>query len=159
MKLECYKFCAYIYIYITWEIPMRMGAWLIIIRYCCGKQYELPLNRFLIKDLHHKLNLLCHLPLPSIIDDKIRIHLFFNPVSKNKFDPHLFSQSPPTKNLDPHLDFDNPITGHPYGSRVNAFFVNMFAVFLYTVTMKRPNYAQCSWPRKIHNFNDMALQH
>ena len=51
----------------------RMGARLIIIRYWCCKQCELLFNKFLIKGLRHKLigNLLCHLPLSSIIDDKI----------------------------------------------------------------------------------------
>src|SRR6218665_420551 len=63
----------------------RIGARLIIIRYWCCKQCELLFNKFLIKGLRHKLtgNLLCHLPLSSIIDDKISI-------------PHLFSR-PPTQ--------------------------------------------------------------
>src|SRR6218665_2573764 len=56
-----------------------MGARLI--RYCCGKQ----LNRFLIRDLHHKLDLLCNLLLSSIIDDKIR-------------PPPSFSLPPPQQN-------------------------------------------------------------
>src|SRR6218665_832057 len=74
-----------------------MGACLIIISECCGKQCELLLHRFLIKDLHHKLNLLCHLPLSSIIHDKIRPPPLFQPCVKNKF-RHLFSR-PPTSIL------------------------------------------------------------
>src|SRR6218665_3003751 len=66
------------------------------IRYCCGKQYEVLLNQFLIRDLHNKLDLLCHLPLSSIIDDKIRPPTsLFNPVGK-KF-------RPPPPSLNPHL--------------------------------------------------------
>src|SRR6218665_4210618 len=89
----------------------RMEAGLIIIRYCCGKKCELFLNRCLIRDLHHKLNLLCHLPLSSIIDDKIRSPPLVQPRVGKKFDPTpLLSTPPPTKNLDPHLHFDNSIT-------------------------------------------------
>src|SRR6218665_1443256 len=76
----------------------------IIIRCCCGKQCELLLNRFLIKDLHHKLNLLCHLPLSSIIDDKIRPHTSFStPCRKN-------ISTPPPRLSTPHLkkNFDPP---------------------------------------------------
>jgi len=72
-----------------------MGTWLIIIiRLIIA---VVLLNR-LIRDLHHRLNLLCHLPLSSIIDEKFDPHLFFNPVSKIFFDPHLFSR-PLTSNL------------------------------------------------------------
>src|SRR6218665_2622054 len=83
-----------------------MRARLIIFRYCCGKQCELPLNRFLIKDLHHKLNLLYHYPLSSIIDDKIRPPPLFQPRVKKKstptssFDPPTYKKSrPPTSIL------------------------------------------------------------
>src|SRR6218665_1270251 len=41
------------------------------------------------------MNLLCHLPLFSIFDDKFNPHLFFNPVSNKNFDPR------PTSSLDP----------------------------------------------------------
>src|SRR6218665_3258 len=67
---------------------------LIRIRYCCGKHCELLLNRFLIKDLHHILNLLRHLPLSSIIDEKIRPPPLFQPVWTKNVDP-------PTSSLDP----------------------------------------------------------
>src|SRR6218665_1335301 len=83
----------------------RMGAWLIIIRYCCGKQCELLLNRFLIRDT---INLIyCHLPLSSIIDDKIRPPLLFKPRVGKKFrPPHLVSQPPHLKkNFDPPTSF------------------------------------------------------
>src|SRR6218665_2724551 len=83
----------------------RMGAWLIIIRYCCGKQCELLLNRFLIRDT---INLIyCHLPLSSIIDDKIRPPLLFKPRVGKKFrPPHLVSQPPHLKkNFDPPPPF------------------------------------------------------
>src|SRR6218665_1219553 len=86
-----FKFCL-ILLYRT----KRMGASLIIIRYWCCKQCELLLNRFLIKDLHQKLNLLCHLPLSSIIDDKIRPPTSFSFVGK-KFRP------PPPLLSTPHL--------------------------------------------------------
>src|SRR6218665_1390541 len=103
---------------------MRMGAPLIIIRYCCGKQCELLLNRFLIKDLHHKLNLLCHLPLSSIIRDKIRPPPSFSTPCGKNFDPPTSSLDPPvpppTKNLDPHLHFGNSITDH-IGYRAKCF--------------------------------------
>src|SRR6218665_2202614 len=83
----------------------------IIIRYCCGKQCELLLNRFLIKDLNHKLNLLCHLPLSSIIDEKIRLPTSFSTPPPIKISTLTSSHTPPpTKNLDPHLHFDNSIT-------------------------------------------------
>src|SRR6218665_1404759 len=86
---------------------------LIIIRYCCGKQCELLLNRSLIKGLHHILKLLRHLPLSSIIDDKIRPPPLFQPRVEKKFDPlPLLSTRLPTKNVDPHLHFDNSITGY-----------------------------------------------
>src|SRR6218665_381363 len=78
-----------------------MGAWLIIIRYCCGKQCELLLNRFLIRDT---INLIyCHLPLSSIIDAKIRPPLLFKPRVGKIF-------RPPTSSLNPHLkkNFDPP---------------------------------------------------
>jgi len=78
-----------------------MGARLIIIRYCCGKQCaRAPLNRFLIRDLHHKLHLLCHLPLSSVIDDKIRPPTSFStPCRKKNFDPppRLSTPSPKEK--------------------------------------------------------------
>src|SRR6218665_782920 len=90
----------------------RMGASLIIITYYCGKQCELLLNRFLIKELHHKLNLLCHLLLSSIIDDKIRPPPLFQPRVEKKIQPPTSSRDPPPiKYLDPHLHFDNSITG------------------------------------------------
>jgi len=54
------------------------------------------LNRFLIKDLCHKLNLLYHLPLPSIIDDKILSPPLFQPRVEKFF-------RPPTSSLNPHL--------------------------------------------------------
>src|SRR6218665_2426290 len=69
-----------------------------------------PLNRFLIKDLCHKLNLLRHLPLSSIIDDKIRppCTWFSTRCRKTFFNPHLQNISTS------HLHFDNSITGlHP----------------------------------------------
>src|SRR6218665_3431367 len=78
----------------------------IILRYCCGKQCELLLNRFPIKDLHHKLNLLCNLPLSSIIDDKIRLPTSFSTPYRNKIStppllstPHLQKNSTPTSIL------------------------------------------------------------
>src|SRR6218665_4204647 len=69
---------------------------LIIIRYCCGKQCELLLNRFLIKDLHYILNLLHHLPISSIIDDKILPPPLFQPRVENIFAPPTSSLAPPT---------------------------------------------------------------
>src|SRR6218665_597732 len=77
---------------------------LIIIRDCCGKHCELLLNRFLIKDLHHILNLLRHLPFSSIIDDKIRPPptYFSTPCVKKFRPPYLFSRPPHLqKNLGP----------------------------------------------------------
>src|SRR6218665_3309229 len=79
--------------------------------HCCGKHCELLLNRFLIKDLHHILNLLRHLPLSSIIDDKIRHPTSFSTPCWKKIDsPTSSLDRPPTKNLDPHIHFDNSIT-------------------------------------------------
>src|SRR6218665_2912879 len=82
---------------------------LIIIRLYCGKQCELLLNRFLIKDIHHVLNLLRHLPLSSIIDDKNSIPSFFSTPCGKKF-------RPPPSSLDPPLHFDNSITGNSQSS-------------------------------------------
>src|SRR6218665_981317 len=77
------------------------------------KQRELLLNRFLIKDLNHKLNLLCHLPFSSIIDEKIRPPTSFSTHPPKKISTLTSSHNPPpTKNLDPHLDFDNSITAY-----------------------------------------------
>src|SRR6218665_3280101 len=76
---------------------------LIVIIDCCGKHCELLLNRFLIKDLHHILNLLRHLPFSSIIDDKIRPPptSFSTPCVKKISTPlPLLSTPPPQKNLD-----------------------------------------------------------
>src|SRR6218665_1908037 len=82
-----------------------------IIRYCCGKQCEVLLNRFLIKDLNHKLNLLCHLPLSSIIDEKIRpLTSFSTPAEKNFTPPPLLSTPHLQKISTLHLHFDNSIT-------------------------------------------------
>src|SRR6218665_4123417 len=82
---------------------------LIIIRYCCGKQCELLLNRFIINALHHigLLNLLRHLPLSSIIDDKIRPPTSFSTPCGEKNStplpllstPHLHKISTPTSIL------------------------------------------------------------
>src|SRR6218665_2571733 len=96
---------------------------LIIIRYCCGKQCELLLNRFLIKDLHHMLNLLRNLPLSSIIDDKIRPPTSFSTPCGKKFrPPYLFSRPPHLQKIStPHLHFDNSITGHSYSSCTFSF--------------------------------------
>src|SRR6218665_1360210 len=67
---------------------------------CCGKQCEVLLNRFLIKDLNHKLNLLCHLPLSSIIDEKIRPPTSFSTHPPKKISTLTSSHNPPpTKNL------------------------------------------------------------
>src|SRR6218665_1445593 len=93
-----FKFCL-ILLYI-----IELSEWehAFIIRYWCCKQCELLLNRFLIKDLRHKLNLLCHLPLSSIIDDKIRPLPLSQPrVQKNVRPPPLLSTPQPTKYLDP----------------------------------------------------------
>src|SRR6218665_452325 len=89
---------------------------LIIIRYCCGKHCELLLNRFLIKDLPHILNLLRHLPLSSIIDDKIRPPptSFSTPCGKKMSTPTSSLYPPPTKISTPHLHFDNSITDYYY---------------------------------------------
>src|SRR6218665_1363154 len=74
--------------------------------YCCGKQREVLLNRFLIKELNHKLNLLCHLPLSSIIDEKIRPPTSFSTHPPKKCQPspllttpHLQKISTPTSIL------------------------------------------------------------
>src|SRR6218665_158194 len=83
---------------------------LIIIRYCCGKQCELLLNRFLIKDLHHILNLLRHLPLSSTIDDKIRPTPLFQ-LRVKKIDPLPLLSTPQLQKIStPHLHFYNSIT-------------------------------------------------
>src|SRR6218665_792316 len=82
-----------------------------IIRYCCGKQCEVLSNRFLIKDLNHKLNLLCHLPLSSIIDEKIRPLTSFSPPRRKKFQPPTSSLNPHLQKISTlHLHFDNSIT-------------------------------------------------
>src|SRR6218665_477644 len=99
---------------------------IIIIRYCCGIQCELLLNRFLIKELHHTciLNLLCHLPLSSIIDDKIRPTTSFSTPCGKKIlrPPYLFSRPPYLqKILTPHLHFDNSITALSQNNWVWAF--------------------------------------
>src|SRR6218665_1976876 len=86
-----FKFCLHVI------LTKRMRARLIIFRYCCGKQCELPLYRFLIKDLHHKLNLLYHLPLSSTIDDKIRPPPLFQPRVEQKFDPPPLLSTPTYK--------------------------------------------------------------
>src|SRR6218665_3202989 len=92
-----------------------MGTLIIIIRYCCGKQCELLVNRFLIRDLHHKLYLFCHLPLSYIIDDKIRLPPLFQPRVENKISsPHLVSQ-PHLKKFDPYILLDNSNTGTLFG--------------------------------------------
>src|SRR6218665_3769473 len=77
---------------------------LIIIRDCCGKHCELLWNRFLIKNLHHILNLLHHLPFSSIIDDKILPPPLFQACAEKKFrpllsTPHLQKISTPTSIL------------------------------------------------------------
>src|SRR6218665_2089144 len=69
---------------------------LIIIKYCCGKHCKPLLNRFLIKDLHHILNLLRHLPLSSIIGDKIRPPTSFSTPCGKKFRPAYLFSRPPT---------------------------------------------------------------
>src|SRR6218665_3413094 len=72
----------------------------IIIRYCCGKQCDLLLNRFLIKYLHHKLNLLCHFSLSSIIDEKLRPPTSFSTPCLNKCrPPRLLSTPPPPQKI------------------------------------------------------------
>src|SRR6218665_2971101 len=76
-----------------------MGARLIIIRYCCGKQCELLWTDF----LHHKLDLLCNLPLSSIIDDKIPPPPPFLPPLQKK------SKTPPPPPY-PHLLLENSNT-------------------------------------------------
>ena len=85
-----------------------MGAWLIIIRYCCGKQCELLLNRFLIKDLHHKLNLLCQLHNEGLFfynwwQNSTRTS--FSTPCRKQFQPPIYEKS-----RSPHLHFDNSIT-------------------------------------------------
>src|SRR6218665_2279944 len=85
-----------------------MGARLIIIRYCCGKQCaRAPLNRFLIRDLHHKLHLLCHLPLSSVIDDKIRPPTSFSIPCRKKIStpPPRLSTPPPKEKCRPPTSF------------------------------------------------------
>src|SRR6218665_685677 len=76
-----------------------MGAGLIIIRYCCGKQCELLLNRFLIKT--YTINLIYHVIYLFLLYlmTKFNPHLFFNPVLKNNFDPKLFSRPPTCKKI------------------------------------------------------------
>src|SRR6218665_1049403 len=82
------------YMYFNYLYYNNTPTLLIIIRYSCGKQCELLLNRFPIKDLHHILNLLRHLPLFSIFDDKIR-----PPTSSST--PRGEKMSTPTSSLDP----------------------------------------------------------
>ena len=76
------------------------------IRYCCGKQCEVILNQFLIRDLHNKLDLLCHLPLSSIIDDKIRPPPPFSTPWRKNFDPPPRLSTPHLKKyFDPSTSF------------------------------------------------------
>ena len=92
-----------------------MPTLLIIIRDSCGKHCELLLNRFLIKDLHHILNLLRHLPLSSIIDDKIGPPpTSFSTPCEKRFRPPTSSLDPPIykKSRPPHLHFDNSNSGY-----------------------------------------------
>ena len=109
-----------------------MRTWLIIIRYCCGKQCELLLNWFLIKELHHRLNLLCHLPLSSIIDNKIQLPNSFSTLCrKTKFDPSTSSFNPHLQKIStpppPFWQFD-----HCHTSNVSRFF-GQWNIFLNTV--------------------------
>ena len=55
------------------------------------------------KSLHHKLLLLCHLPLSSIIDDNIRAQPLFQLRVEEKFAPLPYFSTPPTykKSLPP----------------------------------------------------------
>src|SRR6218665_2486220 len=88
----------------------KWGARLIIIRYCCGKQYGLLRTDF----LHHKLDLLCNLPLSSIIDDKIRPPTSFSTPCRKKIStppPRLSTPPPKEKFQPPHLLLDNSNTG------------------------------------------------
>jgi len=69
------------------------------------------LNRLLIKDLHHKLLLLCHLPLSSIIDDNIRAQPLFQLRVEEKFDPLPYLSTPLLQEIStpvpPFLQFDH----------------------------------------------------
>src|SRR6218665_2530460 len=76
----------------------------LIIRYCCGKQCELLLNRFLIRDLHHKLDLLSFTSF-FYNDDKIRPPPLFQPRVEKISTPQLVSQSPPKEKFRPPTSF------------------------------------------------------
>src|SRR6218665_1304482 len=96
---------------------------MLIIRYCCGKQCELLLNRFLIRDLHHKLDLLSFTSF-FYNDDKIRPPPLFQPRVEKISTPQLVSQPPPKEKFrPPHLLLDNSNTdegcsdGHRTGKR------------------------------------------
>src|SRR6218665_2222931 len=108
------RFCLFVCVWLRMRTiaSVSQSAWTIIIcRYCCGKQCELLLNRFLIKDLHHKFTLLCHLPLSSVIDDKIRLPPLFQPCVEIVFRPPPLLSTPTYKKSRPPLHFDNSITG------------------------------------------------
>jgi len=65
------------------------------------------------------LDLLCHLPLSSIIDDTIRPPPLFQPRVGKKFDPPTSSLNPPPKEKfrPPHLLLDNSNTVHNNSNR------------------------------------------
>src|SRR6218665_3897322 len=131
----------------------KWGARLIIIRYCCGKQYGLLLTDF----LHHKLDLLCNLPLSSIIDDKIRPPTSFSTRVEKKFrPPHLVSQPPPPKEIfqPPHLLLDNSNTEYKNTTSGSPFIRVLWNQYERVVNdLPRTNNATEGW----HNaFNSMV---
>src|SRR6218665_2034297 len=74
-----------------------------IITYCCGKQCERnSFEQISNKRLNDRLNLLCHVPLSSIIDDKIQLPTSFSTPCRKCLRPLTSSFNPtPTTNLDP----------------------------------------------------------
>src|SRR6218665_1079575 len=88
-----------------------MGAGLIIIRYCCGKQCELLLNRFLIKT--YTINSIYHVIYLFLLYlmTKFNPPPLFQPRVEKQFRPQTLLSTPHLqKNLDPTLHFDNSIT-------------------------------------------------
>src|SRR6218665_171339 len=92
----------------------------LIIRYCCGKQCELLLNRFLIRDLHHKLDLLSFTSF-FYNYDKIRPPPLFQPRVEKNFDP-------PPRLSTPHLkkNFDPPPP--PFGQFEHCLYYLNFSI-------------------------------
>src|SRR6218665_3333272 len=107
--------------------------------YCCGKQCELLLNRFLIRDLHHKLDLLSFTSF-FYNYDKIRPPPLFQPRVEKKIStpPHLVSQPPHLKK-----NFDSPTSFWTIRTLARAFRIT-WSRFIWVMSVFRQRELQQS---------------